>query len=567
MHFVRALLLAAAFSTCSGVPNVLMISSDSMDGRVLDGRQHIGKSVAMPALRALAARGSNFVDAYSHSPVCGPSRAAALTSRYIHDIGTWSNYQEIADAGKGVDPSCVKFYGLAQCEAWAKEYPVSLTLLDAFSNAGYDMAVFGKIDVGAGLAQRYNDTGNESADHTGPEMRTVPRGAGLLRNSMAWSGWSSVTNDKNPFADDNATSARVIAWLHERQAAVGAAEMAGAPPPPPFFAYMGLNIPHEPFTTNARWLAQVDASTIHPPWAPENASSYHPYDWHMSVSKGCTEPISHADIMQLRAVYLAMCAQADAFHGEVIDALGALAEDTIVLFWSDHGEMAFEARQVLKDSFREPSSRVPLIFAGPGVAVGRVIEGPVSLLDIWPTLSVLTGIAPPPGARGYSLVPQMAEGVTPTRGDHPGAVVGEFYAENSNTGSFMLRAGDLKLISYGHTFPWFDQGYDSQLFNVSADPLEMTDLGPSRPDIVAAMEEQLSSLLGTPFEELDALVKANDQLIWRAYLTRNMTDAAVRKECEGTYKGFDDADWARIQTWLSTTPSPRPSPSASAAAQ
>lgn len=53
-------------------------------------------------------------------------------------------------------------------------------------------------------------------------------------------------------------------------------------------------------------------------------------------------------------------------------------------------------------------------------------------------------------------------------------------------------------------------------------------------------------------------MKANDLLIWREYLTRNATPAAVRKQCEATYKGFDDADWAQVQTWLAATPSPIP---------
>lgn len=302
-----AIAVAARSAAAAAPPNVLLISSDSMDGRVLDSRQHIGRSVQLPALRALAARGVNFVNAYSHSPVCGPSRAAMLTSRYVHDIGAWNNYQEIVSVrGAGVDPACVRLYGAAQCEAWAAAFPVPLTLFDAFADAGYEMAVFGKIDAGADLGARYNDS-SSTDDHTGPEVRTVPRGAGLVRNSMAWSGWSATTDDANAFADDNATAERAVGWLQARAARASRAAAAGAPPPPPFFAYVGLSVPHPPFTTNARWLAQVNASTIHPPWAPEEQAAYHPFDWHMSVSKGCTEPTTHADIMRIREVRASGC--------------------------------------------------------------------------------------------------------------------------------------------------------------------------------------------------------------------------------------------------------------------
>ena len=132
---LRYLLISCAAAR----PNVLMLSSDSMDGRVLDPEQHMGRAVPMPHLRALAARGANFVSAYSHSPVCGPSRASALTSRFVSDIGVYNNYQEIAacpSCAHGVDPACVKWYGLEQCAAWAARFPVPLDLFSAFAGAG-----------------------------------------------------------------------------------------------------------------------------------------------------------------------------------------------------------------------------------------------------------------------------------------------------------------------------------------------------------------------------------------------------------------------------------------------
>lgn len=167
MRLLVVLLLAQRIA--SAPPNVLLISSDSMDGRVLDSNQHLGRAVPMPYLRALAARGANFVTAYSPSPVCGPSRASALTSRYVSDIGVYNNYQEIAQCPKcedGVDPTCVKWYGIATCKAWAAQFPVPLDLFQAFEDAGFEMGVFGKIDIGAGTPLRYlNSSGGD--DHTG----------------------------------------------------------------------------------------------------------------------------------------------------------------------------------------------------------------------------------------------------------------------------------------------------------------------------------------------------------------------------------------------------------------
>lgn len=523
--------------------NVLMMTSDSMDGRVLDPDQHIGRSVAMPRLRALAAAGTNFVNTYTHSPVCGPSRATALTSRFVHDIGVWNNYQEIVASPVGLDTRCVKLYGEAQCAEWAATYPVPDGIFfDAFVDAGYEVKIFGKVDVGANVPARYNDTGDQ-VDHTGPESRCVPRGAGIERNSMAWAGWSATMDNDNGFADDNATSSAVAAWLVERG--------ANATEQRPFFAYYGLNIPHPAFVSGPEWLAHVNRSTIHPPWLPDNATA-HPFDWHMSVSKGCTEPTTHADMMDIRAVYLAMCNQADAFHGAVLDALekSGLGDDTLIVYWSDHGEMAFEARQVLKDSLREPSARVPLIFAGPGVSAGRVVSAPASLLDLWPTLADMVGIRAPTQPRGLSLAGALGPTYVPRAADY---VVGEFFGENSDTGSFTIRQGDWKYIAFGKSFAWF-KDYVPQLFNISNDPNETTNLASRYPAVAATLDALLVTALGRSYEEIDRDVMLNDQLIWRNYLTKNMTDAAVRKLMDSTYKGFDDADWARVQTWIATAP-------------
>jgi arylsulfatase A-like enzyme len=524
-------------------PNVLIISSDSMDGRVLDPLQHLGRATPLPNLRSLASRGANFVSAYSHSPVCGPSRAAALTSRFVSDLGVWNNYQEIADCPScpnGVDPTCVKWYGLEQCRAWAAAFPVPLDLFQAFEDAGYEMGVFGKIDIGAGTPQRYpSSTGGD--DHTGPEVRNVPRGAGLRRNSMAWGGWRAQVSKTDAYGSDNATTQELVAFLRAR-----------APGDRPFFAYAGIGIPHFPFVTTESWLGLVNQSSIHPPWQGPT----HPFDTHMSVSKGCQEPTSEAEVMLLRAVYLAMCAQADAFHGDMLGALGALANNTVVVFWSDHGEMAWEASQVVKDSFREPSSRVPLIFAGPGIAQGVTLTTPVSLLDLWPTLSDLTGVAPPPGARGFSLLPQMRAGSqAPSLGDHPGLATGMFFAENSDTGAYMLRQGDLKLIQYGRAFPWFS-AYTTQLFNVTEDPLETVDLAPTHQALVQALEAALAAALGLEgIAALEAQVMANDQMVWRRYVAGNLTVEQQRAALEATYKGFNDSDWERVVLWNATAPS------------
>lgn len=331
-------LASVAAATAAPPPyNILFLSSDSMDGRLLDPTTRYQTLVEMPALRSLAASGANFAMAYTHSPVCGPSRASMITSRYVHEIGVWNNYQEIVPAPgpTGVDDTCVSLYGLSQCQSWAAQFPVNYTLFDALTDAGYDMSgIFGKIDFGANSPSRW-PTADPDDDHTGPELRNVPRGADILLHSMGRAN-SNPNGGTNLQPHDESVINKAISWLQARPAESS-----------PFFLYAGLSVPHFPFVTNATWLARVNSSAITlPPWKP--IDKMHPYDRHMTTSKGCAYDFTDAEILQLRAVYLAMAAEADALHGRLLAALSASphANKTIVIFWSDHGEMAFEARQV-----------------------------------------------------------------------------------------------------------------------------------------------------------------------------------------------------------------------------
>jgi arylsulfatase A-like enzyme len=294
--------LLASLALVAAAPsqrNVVFLSSDSMDGRLLDPRTRYETLVAMPALRKLASSGANFVRAYSHSPVCGPSRASLMTSRFIHEIGVWNNYQELVPApgATGVDDACVSLYGLQQCLSWAGQYPINYTMFDAFASAGYDMSgIFGKIDIGANSPERLVletfagalarpielklyaspprvffrwPTSDQSDDHTGPELRNVPRGANIPLNSMG-AVQSNTNGGPNTQASDEEVIAKAVAWLQAK--AVGTT---------PFFLYAGISIPHFPFVTNSSWLAKVNQSAITlPPW--KNMGDMHPYDLHVS---------------------------------------------------------------------------------------------------------------------------------------------------------------------------------------------------------------------------------------------------------------------------------------------
>jgi hypothetical protein len=138
---------------------------------------------------------------------------------------------------------------------------------------------------------------------------------------------------------------------------------------------------------------------------------------------------------------------------------------------------------------------------------------------------------------------------------HPPYTVGEYFAENSNTGSFMIRQGEMKLITFGHVFSWFSNAtYTPQLFNLTADPYELNDISADNPELVASLTATLEKELGYDLEYIDAVAKANDQFIFRTYVCANKTVAQLQKEFAGTFSGFNETYWNKVVLWNSTDP-------------
>jgi len=113
--------------------------------------------------------------------------------------------------------------------------------------------------------------------------------------------------------------------------------------------------------------------------------------------------------------YLASTSFVDSQVGRILDALEAngLADDTLVVLWSDHGYHLGEKSISGKNTLWDRSTRVPPVFAGPGVAAGAECTRPAELLDIYPTLVELAGLPERSGLEGISLAPQLRRADAP----------------------------------------------------------------------------------------------------------------------------------------------------------
>ena len=467
-------------------PNIVFIESDSMDGRVMGCMGH--QAAYTPNLDRLAARGVLFRNTYCSSPQCCPSRSSMWSGRHTHEIEGWNNH-------KGIEPG-------------------SQTFLSQLRGAGYRNFVVGKTDYVSGghsLGARLWAWTRAAAIPLPQKPR--PRGQIQKMEKVRCnrSDWKQVDQS--------------VEWLRER---------AGASPEP-FVLYCGLRSPHPPFKTSRTWAAKIDSDAIR---VPPYEERLHPVMEHMGDTKNTDGVFTDDDIRSVRRVYYAMIAETDAMVGELmqcVDDLG-LSDSTYFVYCSDHGEMNMEHRQYLKNSVYESSVRVPLIVAGPGVQHGAVVDDLVSLLDMYPTLMDMAGIPQPDGLSGHSLFPALSGGEL----ERPDWVLSQYHSNFAYTGIFMLREGPWKYVAYVGDAP--------QLFHLDADPDEMVNLAPSKPEVVRRMDERLRSIVD--YEAVDAKAKAYDRASFRAWLEEMGETEGLALFGSFFEEPWDDNHAQRIKAWL-----------------
>ena len=177
----------------------------------------------------------------------------------------------------------------------------------------------------------------------------------------------------------------------------------------------------------------------------------------------------------------------DDMIGEILTVLEAtgMAEDTYVVYTSDHGESLGEHGLFYKQCAYEGSVGVPLVLRGPDIPAGHVESRPVSLVDLYPTILDMAGLTPEADRPGTSWLPLLAG----EAGDRPDWAFSEFHGNFFPDDWYMLVRDDYKYIHYVNHAP--------SLFDLAADPQELTDLAdrPEHAATVRAFETLLASLL------------------------------------------------------------------------
>ncbi len=441
---------------------------------------------ATPNMDRLAERGVLFRNMYCNNPVCCPSRSSMFSGRFTHHCEGWNNY-------KGLEPG-------------------ETTFLTKLADAGYGVETFGKTDYVSG--------------HHTVRARVTPwtRAAGIRRPEYRMPGPQVIEEDRERVAEHDWRNVdRAVDWLGER-----GGEQA------PFLLYLGLNQPHPRFCTSRRYLDRIDPDAVRLPPPDESG---HPVMELMQLKKNWMHGLDERTMRLVRRIYFGMVAEVDAMLGRVLDAVErtGLAETTLVFFTSDHGEMNMEHDQFYKMCHYEPSARVPLIVAGPGVQQGRQVETLTSLIHLHPTVTNLAGLPREGRLDGESLLPELG-GEGPARPDRAFA---EFHGSSSRTGAFMLRLGPWKYVAY--------PGFDPQLFNLDDDPWEVSDLAGKRPEVVTNMDSALRRLVD--YEAVDARVKEYDRQSFRHWRQGQLDAGTYRESMARIFSGWDGVEAAEADPW------------------
>lgn len=341
-------------------PNVLFIAVDDLNHWV--GYLGRNKQTATPNIDRLAGRGVRFTRSYCASPVCNSSRAALMSGLRPSTSGVYEN---------NVD--------------WRTVMPQELMLTSQFRKAGYYVAGAGKIYHG-GFDRR-----SEWDDY-------LERGGGDPKPAGD-TGVGGIKFAALDCRDEELADYRITTYCIEQ---------LGRKHDKPFFLACGLHKPHMPWNVPRKYYDMFPADKIELPPSQQNDLADVP-----AVGLKLARPQGdHAAMLASgrwkEAVqgYLAAIAYTDMNIGRLIEALDKsdYRDNTIIVFWGDHGWHLGEKEHWRKFALWEEAARAPLIWVAPGVTKpGSVCERTVDFMSIYPTLMELCGLETPKHVEGASI--------------------------------------------------------------------------------------------------------------------------------------------------------------------
>ena len=251
----------------------------------------------------------------------------------------------------------------------------------------------------------------------------------------------------------------------------------------PWLLAVSFTHPHDPHVMRRRYWDRYDLNAIDlPRVGPLSDDQLDAHSRRLRHVSAMDEvEITEEHVRRARRAYYAAISYVDDWVATLLDKLEAcgMADDTVVIFTADHGDLLGERGLWYKMCFFEGACRIPLVVAGPDIAA-RLVPEHVSLLDVLPTLLDLAGVERPATVDGRSLVPLLSGDRDPDR-----TVIGEYLAEGAIAPILMIRRRELKFV-------WCDAD-PPQLYDLGNDPDELVNLAADDDHraVVAELEKEV----------------------------------------------------------------------------
>lgn len=354
--------------TSKAKPNVLFIAVDDLRDWV--GYLHHNAQAITPNIDKLAARGVAFTHSYCAAPVCNPSRAALMSGLRPSTTGVYDNNND-----------------------WRKVISEDLPLTTTFRKAGYYVCGSGKIYHEA------FERPSEWDDYLEKEPKDPKPGKDQS------DGVGGIKFAPLDCKDEDMQDFHIVNY---------GIEQLSKPHDKPLFLAVGLHKPHMPWNVPQKYfdLHPLDKIEL-PPYQKDDLSDVPPAGIKMANPKG-----DHAKMVESGRwkesvqAYLAAATFADAMIGRLIEALdkSAYKDNTIIVFWCDHGWHLGEKDHWRKFALWENTTRSPLLWSVPGLTKpNSVCERTVDFMSIYPTLCELCDIPIPKHVEGPSIKSLLAD--------------------------------------------------------------------------------------------------------------------------------------------------------------
>ena len=423
-------------------PNVLFIAVDDLACTLGCYGDLVAKT---PNIDRLAASGVCFRRAYNQLPLCNPTRASVMT---------------------GLRPDKIKVYDL---DAHFRDtVPNAVTLSQSFQNAGYFSARVGKI-------YHYNvpaSIGTDGFDDPPSWNRTVnPKGRDKADEALVFN------------AEPHRKISGALSWLAadgtgEEQTdgmiATEAIKIMQEKKDEPFFLGVGFFRPHTPYVAPKKYFDMYPVEDLRLPFAPEGDRDDIPT---AAFAHNCPVPnysLDEATLLKAVQAYYACVSMVDDQVGRLMDSLDELgiADNTIVVFWSDHGYHLGDHNGVWqKRTLFEQGARAPLIIRAPGSKGTGPSSRIVEFVDIYPTLMDVARIEIPTGLDGRSLRPLLDDPIA----EWDGWAVTQILRPADNRLSKPVMGCSIRTDRYRFT-EWAEGESGTELYDHHADPGEFNNL-------------------------------------------------------------------------------------------